>query len=248
MLSRIKSLKQEIQVLSVSIPWYMPALFAASVIIMNLLANKSIDGLPSWLALDTGFTISWLSFLCMDTITKHFGPRASVIVAVFAMLTNWLACGIFVLAAAIPGTWGAYFDFGELDVINSAINGTISGNWYVVFGSSLAFFLSGCVNSFTNYAIGKNLKRDNFGSFALRSYLSTAIGQFVDNFTFAFVVSQVLFGWSLTQCVTAAITGMLIELLCEVVFSPLGYRITKSWKKNNVGEAYIQTYSPYRQK
>lgn len=242
MSEKLSNLKDEIKLLSVSIPWYMPALFAVSVVVMNLLANKSIDGLPSPLALDTGFTVSWLSFLCMDTITKHYGPRASVIVAVFAMLVNWITCFVFALASVIPGTWGAYYDYGELDVINTAINGTISGSWYIVFGSSLSFLLSGIVNSFSNYAIGKHLKKDNFGAFAIRSYVSTAIGQFVDNFTFAFVVSQVLFGWTLPQCIAAAFAGMLIELLCEVVFSPIGYRITRNWKKNKIGEKYIQKY------
>ena len=43
---------------------------------MNLLANKTLVQ-TEWIALDGGILISWLSFMCMDIITKHFGPKAS---------------------------------------------------------------------------------------------------------------------------------------------------------------------------
>lgn len=61
----------------------------------------------------------------------------------------------------------------------------------------------------------------------------------MDNLIFAFIVSLNFFGWSPLQCVTCALTGMVAELLFEVVFSHLGYLICKKWKKDNVGEAYF---------
>ena len=36
-----------------------------------------------------------------------------------------------------------------------------------------------------------------------------------------------------------AATGAVVELLCEVIFSPLGYRIVKKWKKDEVGKEYF---------
>ena len=66
-----------------------------------------------------------------------------------------------------------------------------------------------------------------FGAFALRSYVSTFIGQFADNLIFALIVSKLFFGWTLLQCFTCALTGAAAELLFEVVFSPLGYRISR---------------------
>ena len=36
------------------------------------------------------------------------------------------------------------------------------------------------------------------------------------------------FGWTLVQCITCAITGGRLELLFEVFFSPVGYRIARS--------------------
>ena len=49
------------------------------------------------------------------------------------------------------------------------------------------------------------------------------IGQFVDNLVFAFMVSFVFFAWTPLQCVTCALTGAIVELLFEIIFSPLGY-------------------------
>ncbi|MBR5186949.1 MAG: VUT family protein, partial [Clostridia bacterium] len=66
----------EMKILMRSIPATVVTLFVVSVICMNLLANKTLLQLD-WIALDGGILISWLSFMCMDIITKHFGPKAS---------------------------------------------------------------------------------------------------------------------------------------------------------------------------
>ena len=76
--------------------------------------------------------------------------------------------------------------------------------------------------------IGKLLKRDRgFGGFALRSYVSTFLAQFADNLIFALLVSKLFFGWTLLQCFTCALTGAAAELLFEIFFSPLGYRMSR---------------------
>ena len=75
------------KVLLRSIPASTVTLFIVSVIMMNLLANKELISLP-WLALDCGFAVSWVSFLCMDMICKRFGARASIMVSVMALGIN----------------------------------------------------------------------------------------------------------------------------------------------------------------
>lgn len=243
----MKSLLNEINILFKSVPGSVVSLFVVSVVLMNLLANKSIDGLPSWLALDCGFTLSWLSFLCMDMITKHFGPRASIILSIFALLTNLLAAVILFLVAMIPGSWSASFTTTDAQAVNVALNQTFAGTWYVLLGSSVAFTLSSIINAICNWNIGKLQKDDSFISFAARSYISTALAQFVDNFTFALIVSHVFFGWTMTQCVTCAVTGMIVELICEIVFSPIGYKAVSSWKRDNVGIEYRSQFVSDRQ-
>ena len=140
------------------------------------------------------------------------------------------------------GTWGAFYDFGEQTVINEALDSTIGGTWYVVLGSTTAFVASTLVNNFANYGIGKLFKKnpDGFLAYACRAYLSTAIGQFVDNLVFALIVSYFFFGWSIVQCVTCAATGMVAELLVEALFSPLGFRVLKMWEKRGMGEEYLK--------
>ena len=36
-----------------------------------------------------------------------------------------------------------------------------------------------------------------------------------------------------------ALTGAVAELLMEITFSPIGYRITQAWREENVGKAYL---------
>ena len=83
-------------------------------------------------------------------------------------------------------------------------------------------------------------RSDSIGVFVLRTYISTAVGQFVDNLVFAFIVSYFFFGWSIGQCFICATTGMVVELLCEAIFFYPAFLITKKWKKNQVGKEYFE--------
>ena len=228
-----------------SIPSWIVAVFALSLFAMNLLANKSISLPVDWLALDCGIIVSWFAFLTMDIATKHFGPKAATEISVFAILLNLLFCLLLFLGSLIPGVWSESFVEGSEGVIGTALNRTFGGTWYILLGSTVAFVTSAVVNNFSNYGIGKAFKKNPNGpaAYFLRSYGSTAIGQFADNIVFALLVSRLFFGWTLTQCFTCALTGMVAELLFEVVFSPIGYRILKRWQKTGVGEAYFIFYA-----
>ena len=241
MLSEFKREILEIKVLLRSIPFPIVTMFAVSIIMMNLLANKSISLPVDWLALDCGIIVSWVSFLSMDMITKHFGPKAANEISVVAVLINLMCCGFFYLGGAIPGVWGESFVTGSEVLINQALDSTVSGTWYVLLGSTVAFIISAVVNNSMNYGIGKllYLKSDGFAIYALRTYVSTAIGQFCDNMVFSLLVSHFFFGWTFLQCVTCSLTGMLVELLLEALFSPIGYRICQKWKADGVGKEYF---------
>ena len=212
-----------------SVPPVIAALLILSVVGMNLLANNSIDTGVEWLALDCGILFSWLTFMSLDVLTHCYGPKAASAMSLLALALNLLMAGIFFLASLIPGVWGESFVAGSEAVINRALDRTFGGTWYIILGSSVAFAVSAVLNNFMNYGIGRLLRRKRgFGTFAVRSYVSTFLAQFVDNMTFALIVSRVFFGWSLLQCFTCALTGAVLELLFEVVFSPLGYRVAKN--------------------
>lgn len=229
--------KEETALLFRCIPATAVSLFVISVICMNLLANKTLVQ-TDWIALDGGILISWLSFLCMDIITKHFGPKASTKIAIFASLINLMTCLIFYIASIIPSNADDY----------TALNGILGGTWFILLGSTIAFLVSAVINNFLNWAIGSLFRRNPDGklAFAARTYISTFIGQFVDNLIFSLIVFTLFapifwdgFHWTLLQCITCALTGGIAELLMEILFSPLGYRIASRWRVQRVGQAYL---------
>ncbi len=239
MFHRIGKEVREFGLLLRSTPSFLTSLFIVSVIAMNLLANKSVNLPFDWLALDCGIIVSWVAFLSMDIITKHFGPKAATEISLTASAVNLLVAFFFYLASLIPGVWGESYVEGSEAIINGALDRTFGGTWYVLLGSTTAFIVSAIVNNTLNYAIGKQFKSDGFLAYACRTYISTAVGQFADNIVFALIVSHFFFGWTLLQCVTCAATGMVVELLCEVLFSRLGYVTCKRWQKNGVGKEYF---------
>lgn len=243
-MAKIKAGLKQISILLHSIPSWVLSFFVASLIAMNLLANKSIHGLPSWLALDAGFIFSWVAFAVMDIIVKRFGAKTANMVCVIAIAFNLFVVLLFYAASMIPGEWStAYGADGTPDpALNAAVNGIFCGSWYVVFGSTLAIIVSSIFNNCLNVTIGALFKKSNFKAFAARSIISTFLGQFVDNMVFAFVVSVHFFGWTPLQAVTCSITGGIAELLFEVFLSPLCYKVVTNWEKNNVGMEYIEKY------
>ena len=240
MRSRIKNTVSDIVLLLRSVPSPIVTMLVLSVVLMNLLANKTIYQ-RGFFAVDGGIVVSWLCFLCMDIITKRFGARAATQISVFALAVNLFCVGIFAVVSLIPT---------ETDY--SAFNTIFGGSWFIVLSSSLAFLASAIVNNVSNAAIGSLFRADPDGraAYCTRSYVSTFIGQFVDNFVFASLVFMVFapiywggFSWTLPQCVTCSLIGAVLELLMEVIFSPIGYRVTRRWKRENVGLDYLRAHA-----
>ncbi len=234
----LKRESEDTRILLRSIPATVVTLFVVSVICMNLLANKTLLQLP-WIALDGGILISWLSFMCMDVITKHFGPGASNRISVLACGINLLTCAIFFIAAAIPSGAGDY----------TAFDGIFGGTWFILLGSTVAFLASALLNNTLNWLIGKAFRKNPDGklAYAMRAYVSTFIGQFFDNFLFSIIVFTVFapifwdgFCWTPLQCAMCALAGAVAEVIMEIIFSPIGYRMTQKWKKHNVGREYLE--------
>ena len=217
-----------------TVPPLVTSLLVLAIVGMNLLANKSIDTGVDWLAMDCGILFSWLAFLSMDILTNTCGPKAATAVSITALTLNLMMAFIFFLASRIPGVWGESLVEGREDLLNTALDNTLGGTWFIVLGSAMAFAASAVVNNFVNYGVGRLLPHNaGFGVFALRSFVSTFVGQFADNLIFALLVSRLFFGWTLPQCVTCAVTGAVLELLCEIVFSPIGYGIFRGIVKHS---------------
>ncbi len=235
---KLKKEIDEFKILLRSIPAAVVTLFVVSVICMNLLANKTLLQL-SWIALDGGILISWLSFMCMDIITKHYGAKASNRISLLAAAINLLTCLIFFVASAIPSNANDYTAFDSI----------FGGTWFILLGSTVAFLFSAVINNMLNSLVGGMFRKNPDGkvAFAARTYISTFVGQFIDNFVFSLIVFALFapifwdgFRWSVLQCAMCALTGALCELVMEIIFSPIGYRITKRWKESGVGKEYLE--------
>ena len=81
--------------------------------------------------------------------------------------------------------------------------------------------------------------QNKYSNVAARSFISTGIAQFTDNLIFAVMVSKIFFGWSWIQVILCSLTGAIMELLCEIIFSPIGYKMATVWEKENVGKDYL---------
>lgn len=237
MIKKAENLIKEFKILLSSIPATVVTLFAVSVICMNLLANKTLVQ-KEWIALDGGILISWLSFMCMDIITKYFGPKASNKIAILASAINLLTCAIFYIVSIIPSNANDY----------TALNSILGGTWFILLGSTVAFLASALINNLLNWSIGNAFKKNPDGklAYAAQTYISTFIGQFLDNLIFSVIVFIYFapifwdgFSWTLLQCSVCALTGATAELIMEIFFSPIGYRIVTKWKKQNIGQEYL---------
>lgn len=222
-----------------SIPGLVTTIFVVSVVVMNLMASKVIVSTP-YLGITGGLLLSWIPFLTMDIVVKTYGFKAANKLNILGLLINLVCIGFFQLVASIQfgGDENQFIEF----------NHTFSQTWQIFLASSIAFLVSGIINNAFNAIIGKIYSKNPDGKVAymLRTYISTMFGQFVDNFIFAGLAFLVFFrfsvgstfGYTLLSVLGTAILGAILELGMEVVFSPIGYRICKKWKNEEVGNDY----------
>lgn len=219
-----------------AVPKTVVILFCLTVVGMNLLSQIQLVSLP-FLAINAGICVSWLAFLILDIITKHFGARAANILSILAICVN-IAVGLIFYIFSLA------FKNPEFDIF-------VFSEWSILLASTIAFVVSALTNNYVNVFVGKKIKKNPDGglAFTIRSYVSTFFGQIIDNFLFVFLAFYILpfipnatqVHWTIWQCLGCSIFGAFIELGSEIIFSPLGYRIVSYWKKNRIGEKYIKT-------
>ena len=238
MKSKKTSLVADYKMLLRNVPALVTVIFCVGTCWMNVAAGKVIFN--AWnVAITGGFIVSFLPFLCLDIVSKRFGARAAILLNLLSAVMNTIFVLGLSLVAAIPT---------EQDY--SAFNSVLGGVWFITLSSIVAFVLSGVVNSLLNAAIGKLFKKTSGVEFAARSFLSTFVGQAVDNFIFiagVYVVFAPKF-WGMDPlpiftCVGTAVVGGLFELLCEVITAPIGYKIVKNWERDGVGQEYIDAHA-----
>ena len=236
--SKKMSLVADYKMLLRNVPALVTVIFCVGTCWMNVAAGKVIFNAFN-VAITGGFLISFLPFLCLDIVSKRFGAKAAILLNLLSAVLNTIFVLGLSLVAAIPT---------EQDY--SAFNSVLGGVWFITLSSIVAFVLSGVVNSLLNASIGKLFKKTSGVEFAARSFVSTFIGQAVDNFIFiagVYVIFAPKF-WGMEPlpiltCFGTAIVGGFFELLCEVVTAPIGYKIVKNWERDGVGQEYIDAHA-----
>ena len=111
--------------------------------------------------------------------------------------------------------------------------------WPLSAGTA-AFIVAMLTDTFLNWAIFSRMRdKKSFKAYAVASYVSTAVGQFIDNFLFGLLFTFAAGYVEFTSLFLFAGVGALVELLCQIFLSPIGFRIAERWRKDKVGQAYV---------
>jgi uncharacterized integral membrane protein (TIGR00697 family) len=238
----VKWLKKEVvetQVLFRSVPGLTLALYILSTVMMNLLASVALIN-ESWIALDAGIIVAFVGFILNDMIVKRFGAKAAIKVTVLGFVVNLLTASVFTIVAVIANAGGQYFALGDYATLTQ---------WWIIGASAMAFLVSGIIDAGVHRLILKAFKSkpDGFGAHAASALGSTFVGQVIDNMLFGllFTFPASMIGlWGMTPMtflalVGFAVTGGIVELVCQALFTPLGFKIAESWRANKVGQEYL---------
>lgn len=181
------------------------AIYAASLMIQNILATKQID--VFMFTVTTGILVSPLVFIIQDIISEIFGYKESKKMILLGFLMNFIGVLLFTLAIHLPSSQ-FWFNQGPFEMILGT-----------TLRISIASFIAYVVGSLTNSKIMVLLKKKFPKSLFVRVISSTIVGQFLDNFLFAVIafLGVLPFG----AIISMAIGGTLFETLYEIIFYPI---------------------------
>lgn len=229
----------ETKVLFKCLPAFPFAILCSALIAMNFLANKGIvpEQFTRFFQADAGIIVSWVAFLAGDMLVKRFGAKAAIKVNVAAITVQLFAIILLTLGSLLP--WSYTIEPGSYEAVFDSIFRL--SLWPLCAGTGAFIIATVCDSFLSKFVLTRFRNRTTFKAYATASYTSTAVGQFIDNLAFAllFSVWQPWFtDFNAIWLFSAA--GMVIELICQAVFSPLGYKISKNWAKKGVGDEYIK--------
>lgn len=245
-ISWLKKDWNETRVLFKCLPAIPFAILCITLIVMNFLASYGVyfgDGpvgtaISKFFSADCAIFVSWIGFLAGDMMVKCFGTKAAIKVNIVAIGIQLLAICLFSLGMQIPSD----ADARAKEIFTAA--------FWPCFGGTMAFALATIVDSILSTFLLKCFKnRTSFKAYAVASYVSTGLGQFLDNMFFALFFSMWQ-GWftggaANTMSAVAlhllgfSAIGMVVELIGQAILSPVGFWLTKSWRKRGIGTEYI---------
>lgn len=179
------------------------SIYCGSLIIQNILATKQID--IFMFTVTTGILISPIVFIIQDVISEIFGYKEAKKMVLYGFLMNFIAVVLYNISILIPPS--SYWN-------NQVAFETILGT---TFRITIASFIAYICGSLTNSKIMVSLKSKN--NLFFRAISSTVVGQFLDNFLFAFIAFYGVL--PVNSLISMVIGGTIFEVIYEIVFYPI---------------------------
>lgn len=248
-----------------SVPAVALALMFVANVLMNILAAKSIINVPAtftstnwftkgdnfWLVQDAGLIVSWIGFLVGDLLVKAFGSKNAIRINITSLVLSLFVSLLLIGVSKVKGDWSAIWNEAlnppisgsDAFLINGALDYVIGNVWYVILGSAAATFVGILVNNITHGILLKKMIKkhgDRYFGYFVAAGASTIFGQVIDNIVFALLIGIRFFGWSLFSVLMCSLLGGLVELVVEMIFTPLTYKISQNWAKNKIGQDWMK--------
>lgn len=188
------------------------AIYAASVIVQNVLAAKSID---VWkFTVTTGIIVSPFVFVVNDVSTEIFGYKVTKRMILWAFLLNFSAVVLYQLAIIIPPS--------VVYTNNEAFKAIFQTTLRISTASFIAYMIGSLLNTWVFAKFRAKYEKSLF----VRCVTSTFVGQVLDNAIFAF---GAFFGVMPLENILSMVLGAtIIEVMYEVVLYPVVKAIIKS--------------------
>ncbi len=210
-------------------------LFAASMLIANILASKIIMIGP-WSA-PGGVLIFPLAYIINDVIVEVWGYAKARLIIWAGFAVNLMAAMFFSLAIAFPS---AHFYQGQ-----EAFQSVLGSSVRIVFASLMAYLAGSFLNA---YVMSRFKLLTNGKSFSLRAVLSTIVGEGADSLIF---ISVSFFGvFQMNVILGMIVTQALLKTIYEIIVLPFTILVVRKVKEVEGTDTFDIniSYNPFRLK
>lgn len=178
-------------------------LLTLCLILSNIVVIKSIDifGIKA-LSNTCSIIVFPITYVLSDVFSEVYGYRWSRLTATWAFIGTVLCSLFFALTIAIPGN--------DAWTNQEALVAILGNTPIIAFGSVIAFWLG----DFVNDKVFEYMKRNDTNNkhFALRAFLSSVAGKYVDQTVFTFIGLNFLpLSTKLTMILTCPIAHLILE-------------------------------------
>ncbi len=189
-------------------------IIAGSVVMMNILVNKSIVifGIGA-----TGGNVFYaMVFLATDILSENYGgkeARKSVMIGFFISLLTMV--GAWVALAMKPAPW---------DFAHEPLSLILTPMFRIVLGSMVAFFVSNMLDTYTYQWLKKKFPKQLW----IRNNASTWTSQLVDTLLFASIA--LLGTMPMNAWLQVLLSTYLLKIIIAIIDTPFLYLVAKKSK------------------